>query len=131
MPSKVDLSHIKDPKKIKRVSGRLVADTPIQYMGIDADAASQLTPAAANITKADLEALGGPNSHGIASRLGLKVDDINSIKNAFQEPLYFGGVGGGAPQGTTPALSTVSVSCCCCTPCCCAAAALETVGPAA
>jgi hypothetical protein len=114
----IDLSHIR-AGSVTRVNGRLPATASIAALGIGASAAAQLTPAAARLTKADLEAL-RTNEAASAGRLGLNVTDINSIKAAFADPIHIGGIGVGprAPGGGPQA---ISVSCCCCTPCCCAA----------
>ena len=122
----VDLSHIAHPDKISRVSGRLAPDTTITQMGLSKDAVAVLTPAAAKLTKAELVLLEGSNQPAVAAKLGLSVQDIASVRQAFAMPTHFGGVGGGIATPGSLAVS-LSVSCCCCSPCCCAAAALEPV----
>jgi hypothetical protein len=110
----IDLSHV-DLARVRRVQGRLPAATNIKSLGVSASAANMLTPAAAQLTKQNLEDL--RDGRATAQGLGLTVNDVNSIKTAFSTPLAIGAVGGD-PRA-------LSVSCCCCTPCCCAAAALD------
>lgn len=88
---------------------RLPSDTSITNMGLTPEAAKELTPAAAALTKGDLVALQ-------AGRLtpatkGLTVKDLGSIRSAFGN--------GYRPGGGVVAMD---ISCCSCTPCCCAAA---------
>ena len=115
----IDFSHLPpEARTIRRVHGRAPDNTNIKYLGISAEAAQVLTPAAARLTKANLVALAQhPDAEQRA--LGLTVEDINSIKQAFTMPMQIGAPVGGEAEAL--ALS-ISVSCCTCTPCCCAAA---------
>lgn len=88
---------------------RMPPSTPISQMGLDRRGVGMLTPAARQLTKADLENLGAGRISGKLA--DLTVEDINSIKGAF---------GGGYNPG-----SLAAISCCCCTPCCCAAAVTD------
>jgi len=102
----LDRSQLRQLTLTKRMPG----STPITRMGLDPKGVGLLTPAAKELTKADLEALGRGQTAG---KLGkLSVEDVKSIQNAF-----------GAHYN--PGLAAVDVSCCCCTPCCCAAAVTE------
>jgi hypothetical protein len=101
--------HLGD-RAVQRVDGRAPAGTNIKLLGLTDSAANLLTPVAARLTKADLEALAVDPALG--DRLGLSVTDINSIKVAFTTPMQISPL---SPM-------SVDVKCCCCTPCCCAAA---------
>ena len=106
---KLDLTPIPSGTALKRVDGRAPETTNIRFLGITTAAAKLLTPAAAKLTKADLEHLAADPAKTEKS-LGLTVEDVNSIKTAFSMPMI---------------VNTdleITVKCCCCTPCCCAAA---------
>jgi hypothetical protein len=95
---------------------RLSASTPISQMGLDNKGLELLTPAARELTKGDLEALGAGRVKGKLAKLS--VEDVKSIKAAFAGHY-------------NPGLASMDVSCCCCTPCCCAAAVTEPLRKAA
>src|SRR5262249_30717121 len=107
----IDFTHL-FPKgaEIKRVQGRAPGDTNIAMLGLSDEAVKLLTPAAAKLTKKQLEDLAAHPDH--SRQLGLTVTDINSVKAAFTTPMQISAL---APL-------SIDVSCCCCTPCCCAAA---------
>lgn len=99
------------PLNPNRVAGRAPPGTNIKQLGLTTEAVNLLTPNAARLDKAQLEALANDPEH-TERQLGLTVADINSIKAAFTTPMQISAL---APMD-------LSVSCCCCTPCCCAAA---------
>lgn len=109
-PRVVQLKQL-DTRQLRQLTvvPRMPPSTPIAQMGLDRRGVSMLTPAARQLTKADLENLGAGRISGKLAEL--TVEDINSIKGAF---------GGGYNPG-----SLAAVSCCCCTPCCCAAAVTD------
>jgi hypothetical protein len=114
--TKIDFSHLPpEALRIKRVNGRAPDNTNIKFLGISAEAARVLTPAAAKLTKAELVAL-DQNLEREQRTLGLTVQDINSVKRAFTMPMQID------ESFSVEPMLEVSVSCCCCTPCCCAAA---------
>ncbi len=93
--------------------GQLPPDTPISQM-LSPGNATLLSPAARNLTKADLLALQGP---GGATQLHLTFSDLQTDEEAFHQQFP------SAPEG--PRQFDTS-ACCCCTPCCscCCAAAV-------
>jgi hypothetical protein len=113
MSSSLDFSHLPPPlQAIPRVNGRLPPNTPIEALGLTKEGTGLLTRAAARLSKADLEDL-GRDPAGAQARLGLTVNDLNSISAAFSEPLQ---IGHGLAKGFS--------ACCTCTPCCTCAAAM-------
>jgi len=115
MPTSLDFSHLPPPlKEIRRVNGAAPPNTPIEALGLTKEGTAHLTQAAARLTKADLEEIRKDPS-GAPARLGLTVDDLNSIVAAFTEPMQIG-------HGSDLKGWGINISSCCCTPCCCAAA---------
>jgi len=100
--------------------GPLPLETKLTDMGMPAELLNPLSPAAKNLTKRDLLALGGWG--GIARKaydqLNLTTKDIQDIRDLFATKLV-------QPPGA--AAEAWSVSCCSCTPCCCAAAEMDPV----
>ncbi|WP_137128599.1 hypothetical protein [Rhizobium sp. FY34] len=101
---------LSDPRAVKviKLDARLPTTTPITQMGLDRSGMAALTPAAKELTKADLQAMAEGKIPARAQNL--TVADISSIKVAF---------GSGYK---VPGNLAADISCCCCTPCCCAAA---------
>jgi hypothetical protein len=111
-PLELDFSHLTpDHWAIQRVDGAAPHDTPIVALGISAQAAQMLSPAAARLIKSDLEYL-NVDKDGAAVRLGLNAQDLSSIQAAFSKPM----------QVNANAASTDIIIYLCCCPCCCAAA---------
>ena len=109
MPSTLDFSHL--PAELKEFvsgGGPAPANTPIEALGLTREGTALLTERASRLTKGDLEDL-RKGFIDAQERLGLSVDDINSVAAAFSQPIQIG-------LGATKDFS------CCCTPCCCAAA---------
>ena len=113
MATPLDFSHL-PPKlmTIQPVNGGLPPNTPIEALGLTKEGTAHLTLAAAKLTKADLEEL-RRDPIGAQTRLGLSVNDLNSIAAAITEPIQIG-------HGTAKGFG-LHISSCCCTPCCCAA----------
>ncbi|HEX3763073.1 MAG TPA: hypothetical protein VHW23_30460 [Kofleriaceae bacterium] len=113
MPSTLDFSHLPPQlQTLPRVDGRPPPNAPIVALGLSKEGAAQLTLNAAKLTRADLEDL-ARDPVSTQARLGLTVDDVNSVIAAFTEPMQ---IGNGAAKGFS-----LNISKCCCTPCCCAA----------
>src|SRR5436190_530535 len=89
-PPMLDFSHLTpDMWAIQRVNGQAPMDTPIVALGISAQSAQLLTPAAARLTKSDLMYL-NIDTQGAAAKLGLNAQDLSSIQVAFCKPIQVG-----------------------------------------
>lgn len=116
MPSTLDFSHLPPQlKSLPRVDGQLPPNTPIAALGLSKEGVAHLSFPAAKLTLADLEELHRDPVNAPA-RLGLSVNDVNSVIAAFTEPMQ---IGNGAAKGFS-----LHISKCCCTPCCCCAASV-------
>ncbi len=108
-------------------SGGLPLDTPIFKM-LSPDQVALLSPAAKQLTKADLLSLQGPGSAQALKDLQLTFDDLKSVEEAFHQRFDVSGLeevmaAENAIAGGEMVAASFDVSCCCCTPCCCCTAA--------
>jgi hypothetical protein len=110
-------------------SGKFPPDTPVFKM-LSPDQAALLSPAAKQLTKADLVALQGPGSGQKLHELHLTFEDLQSVEEAFHQRFAVSGLEemqaaeemvteGGGEMVDSGGIS----GCCCCTPCCCCTAA--------
>jgi len=97
--------------------GSMPLDTPIFKMLLP-EQAKLLTPAAAKLTKEDLLDLAGVGTvKKKPEDLGLTLDDLKSVQDAFHAQIHQD------PAGLKVAGHDIN---CCCTPCCCCTAAAVT-----